>query len=180
MSDLNDWLWEEGPMQKLGDEYMDYQNLLAEARFDDVDVETVSGFPFCACEVCELRETFAFLMPRFLDLYIEGKIQMEKTSLKKRLMHSFRFKQHTNKSYVKGRELDRTPKSVTELFNTEPTGSDYLFMGPMHTCVCGCNVFHILVSFQEGQVASYFTEGKCASCGSFVRVPTEIDGDNFS
>lgn len=177
MSKLEDWLWDEKPMQELGDRYQEYQNSLHEAIYEDVDVETVSGFPYCACEVCDIRETFAFLMPRFLDLYMEGRIQMEKPSLKKRVVDSFRFKQHTSNDYVKGRELERTPKSVTELFNTEPTGSDYLFMGPMHSCVCGCNVFHILASFDEGQVASYFTEAKCASCGSFVRVPTEIDGD---
>ena len=33
------------------------------------DFETESGEHYCGCEVCDVREIFAFLVPRILDLY---------------------------------------------------------------------------------------------------------------
>ena len=33
------------------------------------DFQTASGELFCGCEVCDVREVFAFLVPRILDLY---------------------------------------------------------------------------------------------------------------
>jgi hypothetical protein len=41
---------------------------------DEVD-ETLSGYGFCGCDTCATRETFAFLLPRLLDLYEQGYIR---------------------------------------------------------------------------------------------------------
>ena len=46
---------------------------------------------------------------------------------------------------------------------------------PTHTCVCGCNVFETLVSFDEGKVAWYTLNGYCYACNNKVTLPTEID-----
>lgn len=67
-----------------------------------------------------------------------------------------------------------TPKPIYELFNKENDGPDYLFMGPTDQCACGCDLFHALVWFnEEREIAGYFTEGCCASCGALVRLVTQ-------
>lgn len=38
-------------------------------------------------------------------------------------------------------------------------------------CVCGCEVFVMLGGFVDGEVAFYFLDGECASCGSMVTLP---------
>lgn len=64
---------------------------------------------------------------------------------------------------------------ISALFSIEPGGADYLWAGPQHECVCGNNVFHLLVWFQDREVAGYFTEMVCAFCGAIQRAPTLAD-----
>jgi len=176
VTELTDWMWEEESMLQVERGFSDYMMQLTEAIFDDTDVETDSGFAFCGCEDCINREIFAYLMPKFLNLYRDGRIELEKPPMSTRIMKKLRLgRRKGNRKVIHGADASPTPKSITELFNVEPGGSDYLFMGPMHACICGCNVFHILASFGEGEIVQYFTEAKCASCGSIVRAPTQID-----
>jgi hypothetical protein len=45
-------------------------------------------------------------------------------------------------------------------------------------CVCGCEVFVMLGGFVDGEIAFYFLDGECASCGSMVTLPTpKKEGD---
>ncbi len=45
-------------------------------------------------------------------------------------------------------------------------------------CICGSNQFWVLTSFDDdGTVGGYFTDAICGFCGSWVKVPTEIDND---
>jgi hypothetical protein len=37
-------------------------------------VDTESGIPFCACNVCEGREILSFIAPRVIKGYLDGKI----------------------------------------------------------------------------------------------------------
>jgi hypothetical protein len=37
-------------------------------------IETESGIPFCACNVCEGREILSFIAPRIIHGYLENKI----------------------------------------------------------------------------------------------------------
>ncbi len=41
-------------------------------------------------------------------------------------------------------------------------------------CVCGCEVFVMLGGFVDGEVAFYFLDAECASCGSMVTLPTPV------
>lgn len=66
-------------------------------------------------------------------------------------------------------------RPISALFEIEPGGADYLWAGPTHECVCGNNVFHLLVWFEDREVAGYFTEMICAFCGSIQRAPTLAD-----
>ena len=42
-------------------------------------------------------------------------------------------------------------------------------------CVCGCEVFVMMGGFIDGEVAFYFLDAECASCGSMVTLPTPKD-----
>ena len=45
-------------------------------------------------------------------------------------------------------------------------------------CVCGCDIFVMLGGFSEGEIAFYFLDAECASCGSMVTLPTpKKEGD---
>ncbi len=46
---------------------------------------------------------------------------------------------------------------------------------PVEVCVCGCEVFVMLGGFADGEIAFYFTDAECASCGSMVTLPTPED-----
>lgn len=45
-------------------------------------------------------------------------------------------------------------------------------------CVCGCEVFVMLGGFVDGEVAFYFLDGECASCGSMVTLPVPKDDND--
>jgi hypothetical protein len=54
-------------------------------------------------------------------------------------------------------------------------GSDYRGV-PTLECPCGCDTFIACISFTEERiVGAYLCDGVCASCGSLVSLPTEID-----
>lgn len=47
---------------------------------------------------------------------------------------------------------------------------------PTHACPeCGEMVFIIRAMFVDYEIAMWFTEGKCSSCGTLVTVPTPVD-----
>jgi len=51
-------------------------------------------------------------------------------------------------------------------------------MGPTMECVCGNNVFHALVWFNdEREIGGWFTEMACAFCGAPIRGATPVDGE---
>lgn len=65
--------------------------------------------------------------------------------------------------------------NVRDLIDTAH-GEDYTFLGPTGECLCGSTLFIALVEFDEdGVVASYFTDGLCASCHAVVTLVTEAD-----
>jgi len=46
---------------------------------------------------------------------------------------------------------------------------------PTHVCPCGSIVWDLKVIFQEGEIATYFLDMECFSCGSLATAPTPID-----
>lgn len=72
---------------------------------------------------------------------------------------------------------DSIPKHITELRPDYDMSMD-LRGTPTHVCVCGCNVWHLKVIFEEGQISQYFLDMECASCGSLATAPTPIDNRN--
>ena len=60
------------------EEYMSglYESVDAEEGTPEFQkgLETESGVPFCACNVCEGREILSFIAPRVIRGYLDGKI----------------------------------------------------------------------------------------------------------
>ena len=53
---------------------------------------------------------------------------------------------------------------------------DYTQFGPMLECLCGSDIFIALVSFgDDREIATYFTDGRCAHCGADIVLPTPVD-----
>lgn len=76
MTLLYDYEWDYEPMKSIEDRFIRYMDHLQDVAYGDaVDYTTESGDPFCGCEVCYARESMAFLMPKFLDLYGAGAIR---------------------------------------------------------------------------------------------------------
>jgi len=57
-----------------------YTDMLFEAVWDANDVEiveTLSGEPFCGCSPCFWREALFYIVPKIIEGYEEGKIELE-------------------------------------------------------------------------------------------------------
>lgn len=73
MSNIRDYEWDE--------EAMDMFQLTLEDHLEDlwirVDDDAVDelGLPFDGCEICVLRATLAFTLPRIIDLYEQNHIR---------------------------------------------------------------------------------------------------------
>jgi hypothetical protein len=73
------------------------------------------------------------------------------------------------------KEDDMDPRHISEL---KPDGYDNsmdLRGTPTHVCVCGCNVFNLKVIFDDFEIAQYFLDMECSSCGSLATAPTPVD-----
>lgn len=65
--------------QDLEDQYTAYmancESTIDSDMYDETnDFETLSGQPFCGCDVCYIREQLFFLVPRIIEAYKTGKI----------------------------------------------------------------------------------------------------------
>lgn len=78
MTTCTDWEWDELPMQRLEIQFEEYMDGLYDSLYNEPELvsDTETGFAFCGCETCVTRETLAFLMPRFLDIYLAGSIRV--------------------------------------------------------------------------------------------------------
>lgn len=55
-------------------------------------------------------------------------------------------------------------------------GPDYRFAGPTLQCLCGSDMFGLIVTFDENRcVATYFLDARCMHCGAHLIAPTEGD-----
>lgn len=68
--------------RNLEDKFGAYMSMCYEFAYDEGDspleeFTTVSGEPFCGCDVCEQRETIMFLIPEIIEAYKAGIIVEE-------------------------------------------------------------------------------------------------------
>jgi hypothetical protein len=75
--EIRDGEWAQ-ELQKGLEEYMSalYDSVDAEEGTPEFEkgIDTESGIPFCACNVCEGREILSFIAPRVIRGYLDGKI----------------------------------------------------------------------------------------------------------
>lgn len=60
----------------------------------------------------------------------------------------------------------------------EPTALD-LRGTPTHTCVCGSNIWYVKTVFENYEIATYFLDMLCSSCGNIATAPTLVDRENM-
>lgn len=46
---------------------------------------------------------------------------------------------------------------------------------PAHMCPCGSNQFLVRCIFDDYEIATYFLDMQCISCGSILTAPTPLD-----
>jgi hypothetical protein len=44
-----------------------------------------------------------------------------------------------------------------------------------HVCVCGCNLWRVLVTFEDYEISTYMLDMYCSACGAKALAPTEVD-----
>lgn len=70
------------------------------------------------------------------------------------------------------------PRDIRELFHLADYSRSMDLRGePTEVCVCGCDIFVMLGGFVDGEMAFYFVDAECASCGSMVTLPTPTGED---
>ena len=78
-----------------------------------------------------------------------------------------------------GQDLNNEDESaqpmVKLLADPAKDGPDLRFAGPLHKCICGCDLWHGLVKFKEGEIAFYFLDVLCAACGAHAIAPTHSE-----
>jgi hypothetical protein len=50
---------------------------------------------------------------------------------------------------------------------------------PTHVCVCGSNQFMVRAIFDNYEIATYFLDMICVSCGSLLTAPTPVDREEM-
>ena len=73
---VNDQDW----AHKLEKGVEDYTDMLMDAIYEGSEeeiTETISGELFCGCAPCFWREALFYLVPRLLEGYNEGKVELE-------------------------------------------------------------------------------------------------------
>lgn len=49
----------------------------------------------------------------------------------------------------------------------------------LHICVCGSNLWNIVVSFEDYEIATYSLDMECLECGTRAKAPTLIDSPDY-
>jgi hypothetical protein len=82
-------------------------------------------------------------------------------------LHRFTFAKHTD--YV-------VEKSIWDAY--DPQENPLNLRGiPTHSCVCGCDLFLMIASFENCELSFYFTDAQCLDCGALVTLPTPVDNE---
>ena len=65
---------------------------------------------------------------------------------------------------------------IANLKATTGSEADYRSLGPIRICPCGSEWWNVTCKFDEDyEIGIYFTDAKCALCGSLATVVTELD-----
>jgi hypothetical protein len=66
-------------------------------------------------------------------------------------------------------------KNISDLYPSYEDATDIRFMGPVHACLCGSNLWNVKTMFEDYEISAYFTDMECAVCGTKAKAPTPLD-----
>jgi hypothetical protein len=75
-------------------------------------------------------------------------------------------------------DIERDPKAVRDILSLKPDtyeNSMDIRGVPTHLCPCGSNIWNLKVIFDNFEIATYFLDMECVSCGSVATAPTPVD-----
>jgi hypothetical protein len=75
-------------------------------------------------------------------------------------------------------DVERESNHVDDILQLRPESYDKsidLRGTPTHVCPCGSNIWSIKVIFEDFEIATYFLDMECVSCGSVATAPTPVD-----
>lgn len=49
-----------------------------------------------------------------------------------------------------------------------------------HVCPCGSELWRVVVTFEDYEIATYFTDMECIECGTRAKAPTPIDKPGYT
>jgi hypothetical protein len=67
--------------------------------------------------------------------------------------------------------LDLRPESYDKSIDLRGT--------PTHLCPCGSQIWNLKVIFENFEIATYFLDMECVSCGSVATAPTPVDREGM-
>jgi hypothetical protein len=65
------------------------------------------------------------------------------------------------------------------ILDVEPEGPRFDLTGIVtHECMCGSNLWHIVATFEDYDIAMYFEDMQCVACGTRAQAPCPLDDPN--
>jgi hypothetical protein len=49
----------------------------------------------------------------------------------------------------------------------------------MHECICGSDLWKVIVHFEDYEIATYMLDMECVYCGTRAKAPTPIDHPDY-
>ena len=75
-------------------------------------------------------------------------------------------------------DVEREGRHTDDILQLRPESYDNsidLRGTPTHLCPCGSNIWNLKVIFDDFEIATYFLDMECVSCGSVATAPTPVD-----
>jgi hypothetical protein len=75
-------------------------------------------------------------------------------------------------------DVEREGRHTDDILQLRPESYDKsidLRGTPTHLCPCGSNIWNLKVIFEDFEIATYFLDMECVSCGSVATAPTPVD-----
>ena len=80
--------------------------------------------------------------------------------------------------FVDKEDVEREGRHTDDILQLRPESYDKsidLRGTPTHLCPCGSNIWSLKVIFEDFEIATYFLDMECVSCGSVATAPTPVD-----
>jgi hypothetical protein len=79
-------------------------------------------------------------------------------------------------------DVEREGRHTDDILQLRPESYDNsidLRGTPTHLCPCGSNIWNLKVIFDDFEIATYFLDMECVSCGSVATAPTPVDREGM-